>query len=274
MKTLNSPFFGFLASLIICILPASAQGTADADSVLKVNDTVRIEIYNEPDLSNAARILKSGEIVLHLIGPVKVAGLTVSKANTLIRDLYAKDYLVDPKLTLTVADYSEDFISVIGAVGNPGQFPIPVSGKLDLASALAMAGGATPDADPSGVTLTRSSGATSNHSVAGIQSGSPVALRPGDRITVKRSAYQGKVAYIFGEVRRTGPVPFPPSGRLDLIEAIAQAGSFTELGNPKSIRINRKGQVTTINLKEMTEKGNQRYFLLPEDIVTVPTRKW
>ncbi len=274
MKTFTPPLLGFLAMLFLNICPSMAQGTSGADPVLKVNDTIQIAVYNEADLNNTAKILKSGEVVLPLIGPVKVAGLTVSKANEAIRELYAKDYLVDPKLTLTVDEYSEDFISVIGAVAGPGQFALPASGKLDLAAALAMAGGATADADPSGVTVTRIGGRTTSHSVAAIQGGTPVALLPGDRVFVKRSAYHGKVAYIFGEVRKAGPVAFPPSGKLDLMDAITQAGSYTELGNPKSIRINRNGQVTTINLKDMTEKGNQRYFLLPEDIVTVPARIW
>jgi polysaccharide export outer membrane protein len=270
MKAHSSPAFVFLALLIFSLFPAAAQ--VSSDPVLKVNDTIRIEVYNEPELNTTAKILKSGEVVLQFIGPVKVAGLTVSKANETIHALYAKDYLVDPKLTVTVAAYSEDFISVIGAVASPGQFALPASGKLDLAAALAMAGGATADADPAGVTVTRIGGKTSTHPLASIQGGTPVALLPGDRVFVKRSAFHGKVAYIFGEVRRTGPVAFPASGKLDLIEAIAQAGSYTELGDAKKVRVNRNGQVTTINLKEMTEKGNQRYFLLPEDIVTVPAR--
>ena len=130
------------------------------------------------------------------------------------------------------------------------------------------------DADPSGVVVTRASGTTSTHSATGIQNGAAVSLRPGDRITVKRSAYASKVAYIFGQVGRPGPVAFPPDGRLDLMDAIAKAGNCTELGNSKSVKINRNGQVTAVNLKEMTEKGSQPYFLQPEDIVTVPTRIW
>jgi polysaccharide export outer membrane protein len=274
MKAFISPLMGALACLVLSILPATAQGPSDGDPHLKVNDTVRLEVYNEPDLSTSTKVLKSGEVVLPLVGTVKVAGLTVSKANEAIRDLYAKDYLVDPKLTLTIDEYSEEFISVIGAVVSPGQFPLPASGKLDLASALAMAGGVAPDANPSGILVTRSSGASTTHSAASVQGGSAVALRAGDRVTVQRSAYANKVAYIFGQVGKPGPVPFPPSGKLDLIDAIAQAGNYTQLASPKSVKINRNGKITTIDLKEMTEKGNTRYFLLPEDIVTVPERIW
>lgn len=266
--------FMFPVCLITNLSPAVAASAAQpADSQLKPNDAIRVEVFNEPDLTASTKILKSGEVVLQFIGPVKIAGLSVAEANEKIRALYEKDYLVDPKLTLTVVSYSQDVISVNGAVGSGGQFPYPQNGKLDLASALAMAGGTTKDADTRGVTVTRASGGSSSFSIAN-NGGSSVPIQPGDQITVKRSNYADKVAYVFGQVRRPGPVSFPPSGRLTLIEAVAMAGNYTELGNAKSVKINRNGKVSEVNLREMTEKGSEDFLLLPEDKITVPDRIW
>lgn len=266
--------FLFPACLIACIsLAATAPALPPSDALLKVNDSIRIEVFNEPDLNASTKILKSGEIVLQFIGTVKIAGLSVADANEKIRALYEKDYLVDPKLTLTVVAYSQDVISVNGAVSSGGQFPYPQNGKLDLASALAMAGGATRDADPKGVTVTRAGGGSTTYSI-NRNGGSSVQIQPGDQITVRRSSYADKVAYVFGQVRKPGPVQFPADGRLTLIDAIAMAGNYTELGNAKAVKINRNGKVSEVNLKEMTEKGNQHYLLLPEDKITVPDRLW
>ena len=230
-----------------------------------------MEVFEEPDLSTQTRILKSGNVALPLIGTVKVAGLTVSEASDEIRNLYAQKYLVDPKVTLTVDEYAQDFISVIGAVNKPGQFTMPENGKFDLSAAMASAGGLSPTADRSGIKLTRASGASSTYSAESLPD-SKIALQPGDRIVVSQSPYVGKSVTMVGQVRKAGPIAFPIDGRLDLVAAIAQAGGFTELANPKKVSINRKGSVMVVNVKEMTDKGNARYFLRPDDIVTVAER--
>lgn len=258
--------------LVACsTLASTAFAASPTDSLLKVDDTIRLEVFNEADLNVTTKILKSGEVVLQFIGPVKIAGLSVADANEKIRALYDKDYLVDPKLTLTVDAYSQSMISVNGAVAGGGQFPFPSTGKLDLASALAMAGGVTRDADPKGVTVTRASGGSSTYSTTG---GSSVPLYAGDQITVKTSSYADKVAYVFGRVNKPGAVQFPPDGRLTLLDAVARAGNYTELGNPKAVKINRNGKVTEVNLKEMTEKGSEHYLLQPDDKITIPERIW
>jgi polysaccharide export outer membrane protein len=257
---------------LLGLLAAPPLVAQDADPMLKSNDMVRMTVFGEADLTTQTRVLKSGEVVLPLIGTVRIGGLTVSKANELIRTLYAKDYLVDPKIAVTVDEYSQDFVSVIGAVLTPGQFPVPASGKFDLSSAIASAGGLAPGADPNRVLLTRASGGTSTYTAAAIESGAPIPLRPGDRITVQQSVFVNKTVTILGQVKKPGPVQFPIDGRLDLVTAIAQAGHFTDLANPKKVNLNRKGQVFTFNVKEMTDKGSQPYFLLPDDIVTVSER--
>jgi len=264
--------FALSFHMFLGVSAAVAAPREGADPVLKPNDLIQLVVFEEPDLATTTRVLKSGEVLVPLVGPVKIGGLTVSQANDTIRNLYAQDFLVDPKVTLTVQEYSADFISVIGAVRSPGQFPLPASGLLDLSAAIATAGGLSPEADPDRITLTLANGETSTHSASSTQNGKAVALRPGDRVVVHQSAYVNKTATILGQVRKPGPMPFPIDGRLDLVTAIAQAGGFTELANPKKVSINRKGKVVTLNAKEMADKGDQRYFLQPEDIVTVSER--
>jgi polysaccharide export outer membrane protein len=275
MPNPKSSIVGFILALAMAVsLPAFAAGEEDASYVLRPNDSIRLAVYEEPDLSVQVRILKTGEASFPLVGSVKVSGLSVSAAATKIRDLYARDYLVDPKVTLTVDEYATELISVIGAVKNPGQIPIPVSGQLDLASAMASAGGLAEDANPGGIQLVRASGTTSIFSMADIQAGAGgrIRLEAGDRIIVNRSPFVGKTLTVLGQVGKPGPLAFPASGRLDLVNAIALCGGLTELANPKKITINRKGKIILLDFKATSQRGDQPFLLQPEDVITVPER--
>jgi polysaccharide export outer membrane protein len=269
----------FLSSLLksACLLLLTAghlcAEAQDETYILRPNDAIRLSVYEEPDLSGQVRILKTGQAAFPLIGSVPISGLSVAAAAEKIRSLYAADYLVDPKLTLTVDEYATEFISVLGAVRSPGQIPIPASGQLDLATAMATAGGLTEEADPSSIQLIRATGATSNYSRAAIEGDAGrVKLSAGDRIIVGQSNYIGKTLTILGQVAKPGPITFPLSGRLDLVQAIAAAGGFTELANPKKITINRRGSIQTLNYRDISQRGDRPFLLQPDDVVTVAER--
>jgi polysaccharide export outer membrane protein len=252
--------------------PEAIHQTEDNTYVLKASDVVRLSVFEEDDLAARTRILQTGEAVFPLIGPVKIAGLSIREATTRIRELYAADYLVDPKVTLTVDEYAQQFVAVLGAVRSPGQIFMPSSGRFDIAAAIATAGGLTERADPSRISLVRANGSTSEYSLAGIEKGTKVQLESGDRIIVAESSYLNQTVIFVGEVRNRGPVPFPINGKLDLLGAIARAGGFTELANPRKVSVNRRGKVMVFDVREMSSRGAQPFLLEPDDIVTVPER--
>lgn len=268
-------FTGLVRLILLLVFTVTARGAAKEDSsyILRPNDTISLSVYQELDLSVKVRILKTGEASFPLIGSVEVGGLSVTAAAAKIRDLYAKDYLVDPKLNLTVDEYATEFISVIGAVKIPGQIPMPVSGHLDLASAMATAGGLLENADANNIQLVRAAGSTSSFSMDAIQGAAGrTQLAPGDRIIVNQSAFVGKTVTVLGQVGKPGPVAFPLKGKLDLVNAIAFAGGLTELANPKKVTINRRGTVTIVDFKVISQRGDQPYLLQPDDVITVAER--
>jgi polysaccharide export outer membrane protein len=270
-------FSFFIGWLMLAIaLPLQAQepsGQPDETYTLRPSDSVRLAVYEEPDLSVQVRILKTGQASFPLIGSVEIGGLRVAAAAEKIRNLYAKDYLVDPKLTLTVDDYAVDFISVIGQVNKPGQIPIPQSGNIDLGSALATAGGITESADSGDIQLVRANGATTSLTLAAIQGAAGrTRLLSGDRIIVHESRYMRRFVTILGRVGKPGAVPFPVDGRLDLVTAVAMAGGVTEMANPKKLTINRKGKVSEVDFRDISQRGGEPIWLEPDDIVTVPER--
>jgi polysaccharide biosynthesis/export protein len=245
----------------------------DNTYVLRPNDMIRLEVFQEPDLSTSVRILKTGQAAFPLIGAIEVSGLSVEAARKKIRDLYAQDYLVNPSVTLTVTDYATEFVSIIGAVRSPGQIPMPVSGNLDLAAAMATCGGLAENADPNSILLVRASGESSTYSQAQIQGASGrVKLLGGDRIIVNQSRYVGKSITMLGQVGRQGPMAFPVNGKLDLVQAIAMAGGLTQLANQKKVTINRNGTTQVVDYKEISQRANDPFLLQPGDIVIVAER--
>jgi polysaccharide export outer membrane protein len=254
--------------------PVKAAAPApDASYTLKPDDVLVLSVFGEDDLATTTKILKTGEAVFPLIGAVNVGGLNLDAATTRIRGLYADKYLVNPRVSITVSAYGEQWVTVLGAVKTADTFPVPASGSIDLTSAVALAGGLSEDADDRSISVIRSSGATSVYSKGQLTGqGSAVQLRAGDRVVVGQSAYVGKSVTILGRVIRPGPVPFPLDGNLDLVGAISRAGGFHELANPKKVNVNRGGKVQMIDVRELSERGGSVFRLLPGDVVTIPER--
>jgi polysaccharide export outer membrane protein len=141
-------------------LPASDSGDASRHSpsdsyVLRNNDLVKITVFQEDDMTTETRISKSGYITLPLLGAVQLSGKSVSDATNEIRTKLDKDYIINPHVTLTVMQYAEQWVTVLGEVQKPGQVEIPPEGGLDLLGAIALAGGYTRVADPGNVIVRR-----------------------------------------------------------------------------------------------------------------------
>ena len=258
----------FLASLL-----PSLVGEEEKSYVFKAGDGVALEVYNEPDLATETRILKSGEVSFPLIGKVILEGLSVTEGVAKIYELYNKDYLVKPKLTLTVTEYAPEYIDVIGAVKTPGRIKLPMVGQLDLASVVAMAGGLTEEAVRNSITVMSVTGEVKRYS--GAQTATEVLQRvtlgAGDRVIVGQSAFIKSTFTVLGEVEKEGPLPFPLDGELDLVTAIALAGGLTDLAQPKKVMV-RRGKETVLIDYQALSRGGRSFPMQPGDIVTVPRR--
>lgn len=164
-------------------------------------------------------------------------------------------------------------VSVLGQVSQPGILPIPRSGKLDLAAALASVGGLTPTADQNNIRLVRANGSNQVFSFQAVQGrAGRTRLASGDRVVVGESQFANASLIVQGQVSKPGVVKFPLDGRLDLITGVAMAGGLTEYANPKKVTIKRNGQVFTVNYRNLLRQNGERFALRPNDIVTVAER--
>ena len=137
---------------------ASGGNAVSPEYVLRPGDVVQIKVYQEEDLTSISRIGKDGAISMPLLGTVKVASNTVQVATALIRDLLAKDYLVNPQVTLSVTEFAKRRFTVLGQVQRPGTYDMPADESVSLLQAIASAGGYTRIGNARKITVQRTVG--------------------------------------------------------------------------------------------------------------------
>jgi polysaccharide biosynthesis/export protein len=150
-----------LMSGSICGLAVFADGTRPEslprpDYILQPSDLLHVQVYQEDDLMRDVRISQEHTVMLPLIGSVDLNGKTPREAEVIIRDLYNKDYLVNPQVTVSVLEYAKTSVDVLGSVNTPGSIEFLPEQPMNLLDAIARAGGFNRLADRKHVTLTRS----------------------------------------------------------------------------------------------------------------------
>jgi protein involved in polysaccharide export with SLBB domain len=130
---------------------------APAGYQLSANDGIGVEVFGEDDLRSTTRLDSEGNVSLPLIGSVRLSGMTLAQATTRVTELYARDYLVNPMVKVTLLGYARRRFTVLGQVNHPGSFEMPETspGGIDLMEAIAMAGGYTRIAAPERTSVRR-----------------------------------------------------------------------------------------------------------------------
>jgi polysaccharide export outer membrane protein len=138
--------------------PALAGGvSAPAGYVLSPTDQVAIDVFGEDDLRTNGRLNSEGNLSVPLLGSIHLAGLTLPQAVSKLTELYSRDYLVNPKINVTLLTYARKRFSILGQVNSPGSKEMPEGTQegIDLLEAIALAGGYTRIASPERITVRR-----------------------------------------------------------------------------------------------------------------------
>jgi len=187
-------FLSLVAFKAPCQTPKTAEMPDDGNYILAPNDLIQVKVFQEDDLLSTLRVSRDNTVTFPLIGIVKIGGRSPQEAARVIQDALAKDYLVNPQVTLTVIQYSKRHFTVLGQVQKPGAYDIPDREQMTLLQAIGTAGGYTRIADPSKITLKRS--VDGKESVIKLdakrmanENGSTFEILPGDVITVGESIF-------------------------------------------------------------------------------------
>lgn len=136
----------FVVALNLAVPAASAQSYDDG-YILNAGDSVRIHVYGEVDLSfDQLLVGQNGRIPYPFLGELTVSGKTVSQLQSELTDGLMPDFLVDPRISVSVVKYRPFFVN--GEVRNPGG--VDFQPGLTLRKAISLAGGFTDRANKKG----------------------------------------------------------------------------------------------------------------------------
>ena len=103
--------------------------------------TVATGIEEQTPQNWPLRVADDGQINLPLVGPVRVAGLTLTEAEQEIRRLSVqREIYREPHVVVLMKQRRMIRVRVVGAVESPGVYDVPAAGS-DLLAALVAAGG-------------------------------------------------------------------------------------------------------------------------------------
>ncbi|HEY3988381.1 MAG TPA: polysaccharide biosynthesis/export family protein [Acidobacteriaceae bacterium] len=240
-------------------------------------DLLDVVIFETPELSGRFRVNLKGDILLPLAGTLHVAGLTLSEITDAVTQRY-KDakILVDPQVTVFVAEFTRRTITISGEVRAQGVYPIVA--PRTLADALAMAGGLNETASRTVSIVHAADPDNIIHVTLNVGAQTPESIRdgrmeilPGDHIYVARSG----VIYLVGELQRPGGFQVEHNNRLTLLEAVALAGGLTHTAKGDKSRLIRRSPMgreeLTVNLDKILYGGGPDMLLTDGDILFVPT---
>ena len=241
-------------AFFLCLMIFHTAGWTDVPRAytLASGDVVQIKVFGEDDLSLKIALNDEGNIAYPLLGELPVTGLTVRALERLIYDGLKGRYLINPKVSVSVAEYRKFFVN--GEVNNPGGYAyIP---GLTLRKAIALSGGMNERASDERIFIIHDGDKKKESKKADMA----MLVFAGDIITVK----EYKKIFVHGEVKKPGSYSYVPE--LTVRKAISLAGGLSDRGSSDKVSIIKDGKA-----KEKHDMSLDSP-MQPGDILTVGER--
>ena len=262
-----------LAALAPSLVPA-------AESPLFPGDLVKIEVFDNPELTVTLRIPGTGGVVFPLIGELPaLTGTTPEALSRLIATRLENGYLRQAQVTVAVLEYGLRQAFVMGSVGRPGTVRIAPGQTLSALQAITDCGGFTDEASRAGTQLLHEDPATGVRSATLLgfagdahDSERDRPLQPGDVLVVPRADR----VYVIGRVGRPGALALPGTEPLTVSKAISLAGGFERYAKDGAVQLLRIGAAAeTVDVARILggDAAGDR-VLKPGDTVFVPESRF
>ncbi|WP_197529009.1 polysaccharide biosynthesis/export family protein [Aeoliella mucimassa] len=284
---------------------------ASGSSLLAAGDLLNITVLSgledEPK-AKPARIGDDGTINVPLVGAVRVAGLDEQQAAELVRvAAIERGIFRNPQVTIRVTERAMNYVTVLGAVSEPGTHPVPKSSS-NLLVAIAAAGGFTEEAgtevevlrqprrlladkeksgNPSMIQTVAFEGPMAQVPESRTQridlamlsdssAGEEKNLSIGDQDVVMVHPSKKRVVHVSGLVREPDQFEMPRDQDLHVLDAIAMAGGASSPVADKVFVIRRLEEeaeplVIQVSISKAKMDGNENLRLAPGDMVSVET---
>lgn len=279
-----------LLLLTVFVVAASAQHPVSLEPGANLpahrvgpNDLIAVMVYGAPEFTRTVRIGADGFIRLPLLKQrLEVDGLYPAALEAAIAQaLRDEQILVDPFVTVTIAEYNSRPISIAGAVKMPLVFQ--AEGPTTLLEAVARAQGLREDAggeilvsrsqpgeDGKPILLTR------RIPVRGLIDDADPALNleltGGEEIRVP----EARKIYIVGNVKRPGAFPVQDGSGATVFQMLALAEGLAPFAGKKAFIYRRDGSAGKNEISVALDKIMRRQApdvpLVANDILYVPDR--
>ena len=251
--------------VVLACIASPAQAQPKPDYPLGAGDAIRIQVFQNPDLTIETRVSENGSISYPLIGAVDLGGLSLAVAEKKIADALQKGgFIQKPQVNIVLTQIRGNQVAVLGQVNRPGRFPLETA-NTRLSDMIANAGGANSVGDDVAIVVGTRNGQLFRKQIdiASIfleqKLQDDIVLQGGDSIYVHRAP----VFYIYGETQRPGA--FRIERGMTIMQALATGGGPTARGTERRLRVHRKaadGSIAQIS-PQLTDS------VLPNDVIYV-----
>lgn len=284
-----------LAALLV-LAQASLPAQTDARAhgyILGPQDAINIHVLDldefDPRVLGAVRIDELGNINLPLAGRLHAAGLTTEQLEKVLSRRLS-NVVNAPSVTVSIADYRNHPVSVLGAVKNPGVYQ--VTSRKTLFEVLSMAGGLNPEAsnrikitrlaDEGQLPLPNAVKDASGEFYVGelnvrdvMEAKRPelnIDIHANDVITVPKA----ELVYVVGSVHRSGGFPLNEKEHISVLQAVSLAEGLDSVNGATHARILRQAAPgeeraeIPVNVSEILAGRAKDVSLQANDILFIP----
>ncbi len=230
-----------LAFLAATFTTGAAAQNKPVEYRLGDGDSIRVLVFQNPELTLETRVTESGTITYPLIGNLAIGGMTIPGAEQAIaKALSDGGFIQRPQVNIVLLQNRGNQVSVLGQVGRPGRYALETF-TTRLSEMIAIAGGIGPTGADTAI-------------VTGMREGKPfrmeidiagmflnnhlqddVVVAGGDVIFIQRQP----MYYIYGQVQRAGS--FRIERNMTIRQALASSGGLTARGTERRLGVYRRG---------------------------------
>ncbi|HXA48840.1 MAG TPA: polysaccharide biosynthesis/export family protein [Candidatus Acidoferrum sp.] len=247
-------------------------------------DLIAIQVYDSPEMTRTARVGADGYFRLPMLKQrIKAEGLMpVDLEVSLAQALEDEGLIIEPFVTVTVAEYSSRPISVLGAVKLPLTFQ--ASSPVTLLEAITRAGGLAPENGPE-ILISKTQPGPNGEQTSLIQrvpvkalidAADPdanIVLTGGEEIRVPEA---GKV-YVVGNVKKPGAFAVQDGAESSVLKMLAVAEGLAPFAGKQAFIYRREGNGAKneipIELSKIMDRKSPDTPLLPNDVLYIPDNR-
>lgn len=141
---------------------SSLRGTPAKAAQLEPGDSIEISVEVDGRVEvplHLASINFNGIATLPIVGDVKISGLSLNIARSVIAKRYGALYVSEPVIMLTLVETPGEgewgYVTVTGRIGRPGRVQVQSNQGIKLTELIQEAGGFSPSAKKSDIRITR-----------------------------------------------------------------------------------------------------------------------